>query len=57
MAARLDILILPETLIPALLSVLYIRKKVRSASAPVQESWQTVFRKKNLKSAAIRQEP
>ena len=47
----------PETLIPALLSVLYIRKKVRSASAPVQELWQTVFRKKNLKSAAIRQEP
>lgn len=53
---RLDILILPETLIPVLQSVLYIRKKVRSAYAPVQESWQTAFRKKNLKSAAIRQE-
>ena len=42
MAARLDILILPETLIPALLSVLYIRKKgeicIRSGAGIVADS-------------------
>ena len=37
-AARSDIWILQETLIPALRSVLYTRKKVRSASAPEQGS-------------------
>ena len=57
MAARLDILILPEIWIPVLQSAWYIRKMVRSVSAPVQESWQTVFRKKSLTSAATKQEP
>lgn len=54
---RSDILILREIWIPVLQSAWYIRKMVRSVSAPVQESWQTVFRKKSLTSAAIRQEP
>ena len=45
------------TLIPALQSAWSIRKTERSVSAPEQESWQTVCRKKNLKSAATRQRP
>lgn len=36
---------------------LVYKKMVRSVSAPVQESWQTVFRKKSLTSAATKQEP
>lgn len=43
---RSDILILREIWIPVLQSAWYIRKMVRSVSAPVQESWQTVFRKR-----------
>ena len=38
MAVQSDILILQETWIPVLLSVLYIRKKVRSVSVPELES-------------------
>ena len=54
---RSAIWILPATLIPALQSAWSIRKTERSVSAPEQESWQTVCRKKNLKSAATRQRP
>lgn len=57
MVERSDILILREIWIPVLQSAWYIRKMVRSVSAPVQESWQTVFRKKSLTSAATKQEP
>ena len=36
----------------ALQSVWYIRKKMKSVSGREPESWQTAYRKKNLKSAS-----
>ena len=45
-----------ETWMCALQSGLCIRKKTKSASGREPESWQTAYRKKNLKSARTRQE-
>ena len=46
-----------ETWIPALPSDWSTKRMEKSVSAPEPESWQTVFRKKNSRNAATRQEP
>ena len=51
-----DIWILPETWIPVLPSAWFIRKTEKSVSVQVPESWQTVYRKRNFRNAATRQE-
>ncbi len=48
-AVQSDMWILQETWMCALQSVWYIRKKMKSVSGREPESWQTAYRKKNLK--------
>ena len=55
-AVQSDMWISQEIWMCALQSVWYIRKKMKSVSGREPESWQTAYRKKNLKSARIRQE-
>ena len=51
-----DIWILQEIWIPVLPSAWFIRKTEKSVSVQVPESWQTVYRKRNFRNAATRQE-
>lgn len=51
-----DIWILQETWIPVLPSAWFTRKTEKSVSVQVPESWQTVYRKRNSRNAATRQE-
>lgn len=51
-----DIWILQETWIPVLPSAWFTRKTEKSVSVQVPESWQTVYRKRNFRNAATRQE-
>ena len=52
-----DIWILQEIWIPVLPFAWFIRKTEKSVSVQVPESWQTVYRKRNFRNAATRQEP
>ena len=51
-----DIWILQEIWIPVLPSAWFTRKTEKSVSVQVLESWQTVYRKRNSRNAATRQE-